>query len=119
MSASAVLPGSHAAQAHAHEGKFHLFVQLAMILAVITGLELLIIYMPLALWLIITVLMGLSVVKFLCVIFIFMHLRWDKAFCTILFFIGLVLAGGTVGALLLIHIAEASVPVGPAYEQQD
>jgi cytochrome c oxidase subunit IV len=75
--------------------------------------------MPLALWLIITVLMVLSVVKFLCVIFIFMHLRWDKAFCTILFFIGLVLAGGTVGALLLIHIAEASVPVGPAYEQQD
>ena len=27
------------------------------------------------------------------VIFYFMHLRWDKAFCTILFFIGLVLAG--------------------------
>jgi cytochrome c oxidase subunit IV len=117
MSAAVALPGSHEAQSHAHEGKFHLFVQLAMILAVLTGLELLIIYMPIALWLIITVLMGLSAVKFLCVIFIFMHLRWDKAFCTILFFIGLVLAGGTVGALLLIHTAEAAVPVGPAYEQ--
>ncbi|HEX2100261.1 MAG TPA: hypothetical protein VHF69_06350 [Candidatus Synoicihabitans sp.] len=117
MSATAALPASHEAQAHAHEGKFHLFVQLAMILAVITGLELLIIYIPIALWLIITILLVLSAIKFLCVIFIFMHLHWDKMFCTILFFIGLLLAGGTVGALLLIHGAEAAVPVGPAYEQ--
>ena len=36
----------------------------------------------------------LSAVKFLFVIFYFMHLRWDKVFCTILFFIGLILAGG-------------------------
>ncbi len=119
MNATAALPGSPDAQAHGHEGKFHLFVQLAMILAVITGLELLIIYMPLALWLIITILMGLSIVKFLCVIFIFMHLRWDKMFCTILFFIGLILAGGTVGALLLIHTADAAIPEGPAYEQAE
>lgn len=123
MSATPAAPGSHPNRflmeegtLFAPEGKFHLFVQLAMILAVITGLELLIIYMPLALWLIVTVLLGLSAVKFLCVIFIFMHLRWDKAFCTILFFIGLTLAGGTVGALLLIHTADAAVPVGPAYE---
>ena len=117
MSAIAILPGSAEAQAHAHEGKFHIFVQLAMILAVITGLELLIIYIPLPLWLIITILLGLSAVKFLCVIFVFMHLRWDKVFCTVLFFIGLVLAGGTVGALLLIHTAEAAKPVGAAYDQ--
>lgn len=119
MSATtAMLPGSHEAQSHSHEGKFHLFVQLAMILAVITGLELLIIYIPLPIGLIITVLLGLSIVKFLCVIFIFMHLRWDKVFCTVLFFIGLVMAGGTVGALLLIHGADASVPVGAAYDQE-
>lgn len=114
---TAPLPGSHEAQAHAHEGKFHVFVQLAMILAVITGLELLIIYIPLPMWLIITILLVLSAVKFLCVIFVFMHLRWDKVFCTVLFFIGLLMATGTVGALLLIHGAEASVPAGPAYEQ--
>lgn len=117
MSAAAILPGSAEAQAHAHEGKFHVFVQLAMILAVITGLELLIIYMPIAHWLIITILLGLSAIKFLCVIFVFMHLRWDKVFCTVLFFIGLILAGGTVGALLLIHTADASKPVGAAYDQ--
>lgn len=116
MSASAT--ATHPADGHAHDGKFHLFVELAMILAVITGMELLVIYIPFPDWLTITILMTLSVVKFLAVIFIFMHLRWDKAFCTILFFIGLILGGGTAGALLLIHGADASVPVGPAYEEQ-
>lgn len=104
-------------EAHAHEGKFHLFVQLAMILAVITGLELLVIYMPLANWLIITLLMTMSAVKFGAVIWIFMHLKWDKVFLTILFFIGMIIGGGTLWALLLIHGADASTPVGPAYEE--
>lgn len=109
---------SHAPAAHDHgESKFHLFVQVAMILAVITGVEIVIIYLPFAKWLVVTSLVVLSAVKFLYVIFIFMHLRWDKAFCTILFFIGLVLGGGTAAALLALHGAEASKPVGPAYEQ--
>jgi len=43
-----------------------------------------------------------------------MHLRWDKAFCTILFFIGLVLAGGTMWALLKLFGAEASKPLDTA-----
>lgn len=115
MSDSASLASSEAP--HAHEGKFHVFVQLAMILAVITGLELLVIYMPLAQWLVITLLMGMSAVKFLAVIFVFMHLKWDKAFLTILFVIGMIIGGGTLWALLLLHGAEASTPVGPKYEE--
>ena len=75
------------------------------------------VYLPFARWLIVGSLVILSAVKFLFVIFIFMHLKWDKPFCTILFFIGLVLAGGTMGALLALHGANASIPVGPAYEQ--
>ena len=110
---------AHAATAHAHEahaahhddGKFHLFVQIAMILAVITGVEIVLIYIPLAKWLIVTSLVVLSLVKFLMVIFWFMHLKFDKAFCTILFFIGLVLAGGTVGALMAIFSAKDSIPL--------
>lgn len=103
-------------EGHAHEGKFHVFVQLAMILAIITGLELLIIYMPLAQWIVITVLMILSAIKFVAVIWIFMHLKWDKRFLTVLFVIGMIIGGGTLWALLLIHGAKDSVPVGPAYE---
>jgi cytochrome c oxidase subunit 4 len=45
------------------------------------------------------------------VIFWFMHLKFDKAFCTILFFIGMTLAGGTVGALMLLFGTEDSIPL--------
>ena len=105
------------ADSHAHEGKFHVFVQLAMILAIITGMELLVIYLPLEKWLVITLLAIMSIVKFMAVIFVFMHLKWDKMFCTILFFIGLILGSGTLVALLWTQYVSASTPVGPAYEE--
>src|ERR1700691_1419230 len=92
-----------AASDHGHaleESKFFFFVQIAMLLAVITGLELVTVYLPFMKWLLITVLVVLSTVKFMFVIFYFMHLRWDKALCTILFFIGFFLAGGAIGASL-------------------
>jgi cytochrome c oxidase subunit 4 len=100
------------AEGHAHsEGKFHIFVQIAMLLAVITGIEIVLIYLPLSKWLVISSLIVLSTVKFMFVIFYFMHLKWDKLFCTILFFIGLVLAGGTMWALLALFGAESSKPL--------
>jgi cytochrome c oxidase subunit 4 len=111
--ASHAAPHSHAdghAPAHS-EGKFHIFVQIAMLLAVITGIEIVLIYLPLSKWLVITSLIVLSTVKFMFVIFYFMHLKWDKLFCTILFFIGLVLAGGTMWALLALFGAESSKPL--------
>lgn len=97
---------------HGHDvSKFQIYVQIAMLLAVITGIEIVIVYIPFPRWIIVTSLVILSAVKFLYVIFYFMHLRWDKPFCTILFFIGLVLSGGTVWALLLLFGAEASLPL--------
>ena len=93
------------------QSKFWFFVQIAMLLAVITGLELVTVYLPFMKWLLVAVLVVLSTVKFMFVIFYFMHLRWDKAFCTILFFIGLVLAGGTMWALLKLFGSEASKPL--------
>ena len=93
------------------QNKFWIFVQIAMLLAVITGLELVTVYMPFLKWILISALVVLSTVKFMFVIFYFMHLRWDKAFCTILFFIGLILAGGTMWALLKLFGAEASKPL--------
>ncbi len=109
--AAAHAPETHA-DSHAHsEGKFHIFVQIAMLLAVITGVEIVLIYLPLTKWLVVSSLVVLSTVKFMFVIFCFMHLKWDKLFCTILFFIGLVLAGGTMWALLALFGAEASAPL--------
>ena len=109
MSASA-----HAVAAHDHghdESKFQIYVQIAMLLAVITGVEIIAVYLPFAKWLLVTALVILSTVKFMFVIFYFMHLRWDKPFCTILFFIGLVLAAGTMWALIELFNAEVSIPL--------
>jgi cytochrome c oxidase subunit 4 len=113
---------THAAAPHGHDGhghhdhshdvsKFQIYVQIAMLLAVITGIEIVGVYLPFAKWIIVTGLVVLSFVKFMFVIFYFMHLRWDKPFCTILFFIGLVLASGTMWGLLALFGAEASVPL--------
>jgi cytochrome c oxidase subunit 4 len=107
-------PAAHPAGHELEQSKFGLYVEIAMLLAVITGLELVTVYLPFMKWLLITVLVVLSTVKFMFVIFYFMHLRWDKAFCTILFFIGLVLAGGTMWALLKLFGADASKPLETA-----
>jgi len=108
MSASATAP---AAAGHHEPSKFHIYIQIAMVLSVITGVEVVLIYLPLAKWFIVTVLCVLSAVKFMFVIFYFMHLRWDRLFCTILFFIGLILASGTMWALLHLFGAHASIPL--------
>ena len=102
------------AAGHHEPSKFHFYIQIAMILAVITGVEVVLVYLPLAKGLVVGTLVTLSAVKFLFVIFYFMHLRWDKMFCTILFFIGLILAGFTMFALLHLFAADASKPLSAA-----
>ncbi|AHF93557.1 cytochrome C oxidase subunit IV [Opitutaceae bacterium TAV5] len=110
ISPASAAPGYDADAAHG-SSKFQKFVNIAMILAAITGVEIVLIYLPFAKWLILTALGVLSAVKFLFVIFYFMHLKWDKMFCTILFFIGLLLAGGTVAALIAIFASGDSKPI--------
>jgi cytochrome c oxidase subunit IV len=112
------MSASHAAVAHGHPhddashdvSKFQIYVQIAMLLAIITGIEIVAVYLPFAKWLLVTSLVVMSTVKFMFVIFYFMHLRWDKPFCTILFFIGLGLAAGTMWGLLALLGSEASMP---------
>jgi cytochrome c oxidase subunit 4 len=111
---SAPATPTHASGHELEQSKFWIFVQLAMLLAVITGLELVTVYLPFMKWILISALVILSTVKFMFVIFYFMHLRWDKAFCTILFFIGLVLAGGTMWALLKLFGVADSKPLSMA-----
>ena len=104
------LPSDAPGPAHA-QSRFHTYVQIAMILAIITGVELLLIFLPFPKPLLIGSLVLLSAVKFLFVIFFFMHLRWDRVFCTILFFIGLVLAAGTMWALINLFAVKDSIPL--------
>ena len=108
---TAAVSSGHGHDDHHDVSKYQIYVQIAMLLAVITGIEIAIVYIPWAKWIIVTLLVVLSAVKFLFVIFYFMHLRWDKPFCTILFFIGLAIAGGTMWGLLALFGAEASLPL--------
>lgn len=107
---------AHTADAGHSENKFHIFVQVAMLLAVITGLEIVVIYLPLPYYAVFVSLAILSIAKFMFVIFIFMHLKWDKVFCTLLFFLGLILATGTSIALHALFSVESGKPVGSAYD---
>lgn len=101
----------HIAEEHQ---KYFTFFNVAVALVLITAVELVFIYLPLAPIVVFMVLAILSLVKFLAVIWWFMHLRWDRALCTIIFMIGLFLATGTVTALMyMFPQAPGGVPAGP------
>lgn len=89
----------HLAEEHA---KYFTFFNVAMAMILITAVEIVIIYLPIHQVVIFTSLAVLSLVKFLAVIWWFMHLRWDRALCTILFMMGLFIATGTVTALMFL-----------------
>ncbi|GHC12869.1 hypothetical protein [Cerasicoccus arenae] len=80
--------------------RYHTFFNLAMFLAVLTGIEIVIIFLPWASWLVMSMLVVLSVIKFFAVILWFMHLIYDKITLFWLFLTGMVLATGTMIALV-------------------
>ena len=87
---------------NSEEQKYHAFINLAMVLAAITGIELVLVYLPLNDVLIFTVLVALSLFKFIGVIAWFMHLIYDRLLLTLAFGTGLAIATGTVIALMFI-----------------
>ncbi len=82
--------------------KYHAFINLALALAAITGVELVLVYLPINQAVIFTVLIALSLFKFISVIAWFMHLIYDRLLLTLAFGTGLVIATGTVIALMFI-----------------
>ncbi|GAB4282643.1 MAG: hypothetical protein Tsb0018_10790 [Opitutales bacterium] len=82
--------------------RYHAFINLAFILAILTSTEIVIIFLPFASWLIVTSLVVLSLVKFFCVILWFMHLIYDRILLFLLFMSGLLIAVGTVIALMFL-----------------
>ncbi|HSH09646.1 MAG TPA: cytochrome C oxidase subunit IV family protein [Oceanipulchritudo sp.] len=86
--------------------KYFTFFNVALALILITAVEIVIVYLPIHVFIVFSALAILSLTKFLAVIWWFMHLRWDRALCTILFMIGLLIATGTVTALLFLFQAD-------------
>ncbi len=82
--------------------KYHTFVNLALALAAITGIELVLVYLPFNETFIMATLITLSLCKFVSVIAWFMHLIYDKLLLTLAFGTGLSIATGSVIALIFI-----------------
>ena len=91
--------------------RYFTFFNVSTALILITGAEIAIIEMPTGWVFNLTVLGLLSGVKFICVIAWFMHLRWDKALCSILFAMGLVIAVCTFTALNILFMGDHLKPV--------
>ncbi len=82
--------------------RYHIFINLGFIMAVLTSVELVIILLPFDPILILIGLIVLSIAKFVGVVLWFMHMIWDRPLIAVLFCFGLVLALGTVTALMFI-----------------
>lgn len=109
MEAAAHAPTDHQAE---EQKKFYAFFNLAMIMAAITGIELVIIFLPLPIWFVYLGVVLLSVIKFFGVILWFMHLIYDNKLLTLIFVSALIIATGTVTALLLVHHERDTIPIG-------
>ena len=68
------------------------YVVIALILAVMTGIEVALSYIELPGWFFMTALIGLMVLKFVIVVSFFMHLKFDNKLFSWLFYAGLLLA---------------------------
>ena len=86
------------------------YVGVAVVLAIITALEVAIYYVPaLESWLV-PLLLAFSAIKFWLVIMWFMHLRFDSRIFKRLFITGLVLAGAVFTVVLLTFFLNPQAP---------
>jgi len=102
----------------AEQKKYFTFMNLAFLMTALTGIELVIIFLPFpGSILIFGSLIFLSLIKFIGVIFWFMHLIYDGKLLTLIFLFGMVLAAGTSAALLLIFSDDHVDKSLPFYEE--
>jgi cytochrome c oxidase subunit 4 len=85
--------------AHASKGTYWM---IALILAIVTLLEVAVFYVPTLRAIIVPVLLALSTIKFVLVVGFFMHLRYDKQVLTGVFAGGLAVATVIVLALMVL-----------------
>jgi cytochrome c oxidase subunit 4 len=94
------------------------YIQVALVLAVMTALEVSAFYLPVNLrppvWALLIVLMLLSACKFSIVAQFFMHLRYDHRIYAGCFVGGLIVASGTTFALLALFRDPSHMPMAPA-----
>jgi len=89
---------SHLEKTHPSE---KVYVKVAIFLAVITGIEIVISYVEMAVWIAVVALVALSIIKFGAVVAYFMHLKFDNPALRKPFIGGIVLALSVYTIVLL------------------
>jgi cytochrome c oxidase subunit 4 len=105
MAHGATIAGGHDEHEHSHPGELT-YIKVAVILAIITLVEVVIYYLGLSHNVLVTLLLILSAVKFTIVVGFFMHLKFDDKRLTYIFVGGLVLGGAILLALDALHNAD-------------
>lgn len=77
---------------HAHHPKVSEYVEIGIILAVLTAIEVALFYLPVPREVAVPSLIGLTIVKFALVVMWFMHLRFDSKVFSRMLVAGIVLA---------------------------
>lgn len=90
--------GAHADHAHPSPLKY---VGIALVLAVVTAVEVALYYIEMPDGLLVSMLLGLAVIKFGMVAAFFMHLKFDGRLLRRLFVTGIVLAGAVYTVVLV------------------
>lgn len=87
--------------------RYFTFMSLAFLMTALTGIELVLIFLPFpGSILLFSSLVILSLIKFIGVIFWFMHLIYDRMLLTIIFLFGMLIATGTAIALMLLFTVD-------------
>jgi len=95
-------------EAHPHHPTWKFYVMIGLVLGIITGVEVAIFYIPQMAAVLIPTLIVLSVAKFIMVVMFFMHLRFDSAVFSRVFFAPLILAVLlVVGMIILFKVLPA------------
>lgn len=100
-----------ASEAHLHESSHPSplrYVGIALVLAIVTLIEVAIVFVEPLRGLVLPILVVLSAFKFALVAMFFMHLRFDHRVFSILFTGGLILAIGVIAALVALFRAGVS-----------
>jgi len=89
------------------KNRYFTFMSLAFLMTALTGIELVLIFLPFpGSVLLFSSLVFLSLIKFIGVIFWFMHLIYDRMLLTIIFLLGMLIATGTAIALMVLFTVD-------------
>jgi cytochrome c oxidase subunit 4 len=92
-----------AQETHDKHASVGFYWMIGIILAVITGIEVAIFYIPAIGAALVPILLVLSIAKFVIVVMFFMHLKFDSRILTAVFMAGLILAVFMVTSLIVLY----------------